>query len=454
LILVFIALVLAVGLMAAALPLFNTLSGKSLNLATVVAPDVWMLLTGVALLVGLMAGTYPAVLLSAFHPARVFKGWVRAGSRSASFRRVLVLLQFSLTIFLVIGTFLIFSQLRFMQRTNLGFDHEHILFLQLRGGLNEKFEAVKAELLTNPAILDVTASYVPVSIGSGCYGIWDGKQPEDEIHMYVASVDSNFLEFFGMELVSGRFFSAEYPTDQKEAFVVNEAVVRAMKRTDAVGERFAIAGGEMQGRIIGVVKNFHFRPLHEAIEPFIFIWRPEQFWQMAIKVAPGQIPASLGHLDSTWEKFSPGFPPDYRFLDESLTNRYQSERRLGALFQYFTGLGLFIACLGLFGLASFMAEQRTKEIGIRKILGATVSGLSSLLIKEYVRWVLLANLLAWPLAYWAAQRWLQGFAYRTSVAFWIFPAAGILSLGVAILTVGWQATRAARRRPIHALRYE
>jgi hypothetical protein len=272
--------------------------------------------------------------------------------------------------------------------------------------------------------------------------------------MYVASVDTNFLDFFGMEMAAGRFFSPDFPSDRAEAFVVNEAAARAMKMPDAVGKRFGIAGGQNMGRIIGVVKDFHYRPLHEAIEPFIFIWRPEEFWQMSVKIAPGRIPTALGHLESTWESFVPGFPPNYRFVDETLVGRYRNERRIGTLFRYFTGLAVFIACLGLFGLASFMAEQRTKEIGIRKILGASVSGITTRLTREFARWVLLANLVAWPIAYWAARSWLQGFAYRTQIKLWLFPLAGILTLSVALLTVGFQAIRAARSHPIDALRYE
>ena len=454
LILAFIALVLALGLMVLGLPLFNALSGKHLSLAVAADAHVWLLLAGVALAAGLVSGSYPALLLSAFHPARVLKGWAGTGARGGVFRKALVVLQFTFTVFLIIGTFTIFNQLRFMQQSRLGFEREHILYMQMRGGLNERYEAVKAELLDSSAILDVTTSYVPLTIGSGCYGVWDGKRPEDEVHMYVASVDSNFVDFFGMEMAAGRFFSPEFPSDRTEAFVINEAAARAMKMSDAVGQRFGIAGGQILGRIIGVVEDFHYRPLHEAIEPFVFIWRPEQFWQMAVKVAPGRMPAALGHLESTWEVFAPGFPPNYQFVDATLDNRYQTERRTGALFRYFTALAVLIACLGLFGLASFMAEQRTKEIGVRKVLGASVSGLAALLTREFARWVLLGNLVAWPLAYWAAQSWLQGFAYRTQVKLWLFPAAGALSLAVALLTVGYQAVRAARSHPIDALRYE
>jgi len=454
LVLSFIALLLALVFLVPALPLFNSLSGKHLSLAMAADADIWLLLAGVGLAAGLVSGSYPALLLSAFHPAVVLKDGAGAGRRNGLFRRALVVLQFSCTVFLLIGTFTIFSQLRFMRRTDLGFEREHILYARMRGGLNEKYEAVKAELMKSPGILDVTTSYVPLTIGSGCYGIWDGKRPEDEVHMYVASVDDNFIDFFGMEMAAGRFFSPDFPSDRTEAFVVNEAAARAMKMPDAVGKRFGIGGAGSMGRIVGVIKDFHYRPLHETIEPFIFIRRPDEFWQMAVKISPDRIPEALGHLESTWERFAPGFPPDYRFMDETLEGRYRTESRMGMLFRYFTSLAVLIACLGLFGLASFMAEQRTKEVGIRKILGASVSGLAALLTREFARWVLLANLVAWPFAYWAARSWLQGFAYRTRVPLRVFPLAGILTLAVALLTVGYQAIRAARGRPIDALRYE
>jgi hypothetical protein len=449
-----IALAAALFLVVISLPLFNRIAGKNIQLGFQGMGEVWLLFLAVALVTGLVSGSYPALFLSAFQPTSIFRGGPDTGSGRAVLRKSLVIVQFSLTVFLIIGTFVIYSQLQFMQNRALGFEREQIVYMPMYGQLREKYQTIKTRLLQSSTIADVTTSYVPVGIGSGCYGEWDGKEPEDEVHMYMASVDYNFLDFFDIDLVAGRFFSPEFSTDSAQAFVVNEAAARAMKMKDPIGERFAFGGGGMSGRIIGVIKDFHYRSLHNQIEPFIFILLPEEYWQLIVKFKAGQISAGLAYLEEVWIDFIPGFPPDFAFLDATLEERYQDEKRLGILFRCFTGLAVLIACLGLFGLASFLAEQRTKEIGIRKVLGASRFSIVKMMTREFNLWVIAANVLAWPAAYFAMNNWLRGFAYRTTIPAWIFPAAALLSISIALLTSSYQSFKAARTDPVKSLRFE
>jgi len=341
-----------------------------------------------------------------------------------------------------------------MQNIDLGYAREQILYMPMYGQLREKYAAIKAELLQNPDIVDVSSCFVPVGIGSGAYGIWDGKTPEDEIHMYIGSVDYNYLEFFGMEMAAGRFFSPDFSTDATEAFVINQAAVRAMKMQDPIGQNFAIGNGQSPGIIIGVVKDCYFRSLHNEVEPFIFMVRPQEYWQLLVKIKAGRTGLALAFLETTWKKFVPDFPPYYVFLDDTLNRRYGEERRIGTLFHVFTGLAIFIAMLGLLGLTSFMTEQRTKEIGIRKVLGASHIGVVLLFIREFAGLVLFGCLFAWPLAYYTTFSWLNNFAYAAplNLGYFLFPL--ILAFIFMVLTVAFQSLKAATADPADSLKYE
>jgi ABC-type antimicrobial peptide transport system permease subunit len=454
LLLTFTALFLAVLLVSALMPVFSSLSGKILSFNLFNQPHIWPILLGVALLTGILSGSYPAFFLSSFQPAKIFKGKIIAGSRGAMFRKILVFSQFVLTIFLITGTLIIQKQLSYMQNKKLGFDKDCVIRLQMRENLREKYEVYKSELLQSPNIVNVTSSFVPANIGSGTYALWEGKDPDMNVFMYRGYVDYNYLEFFKMEMSEGRFFSKEFPTDGTEGFVINETAVKAMKIDSPVGKAFSIPEIERRGRIIGVVKDFHFRSLHNEIEPFILLVDPDSFHELIVKVDPGNISSALGFLEEKWKKFVPDFPFEFSFLDETLDKKYGTEKRISALFRYFTLLAIFIACLGLSGLASFLAEQRTKEIGIRKVLGATESNIVVLLAGEFGKLVLAANLIAWPVAYIAMRRWLQDFAFRTSMALWIFAVSAALALIIAMLTVLFQSLKAARSLPAVSLKYE
>jgi len=453
--LAFIALFFAVGLVALLLPEFNDLASKELSFASSANLYALILLVGITLFTGIIAGSYPALFLSAFQPAHVLKGALHSGFKGASFRKVLVVLQFSLTILLIVCTSIVYNQMDFMRNKKLGYDKEYLVYAVLRGDMRKQFDAVKEELLKNPNILEITSSATVPTYGynfSNSLWRWEGQDPDEEILMRASFIDYNYFKTFGMEIIEGRPYSKEHATDPEEALIVNEEAVKVMGMESPIGKRLGI--GENQAKIIGVVKNYHFRTLREKIEPLILILNPRQCWALFARLRSDDLSQTIGHMEKMWGRFAPGFPFDYRFMDEAIDNLYRSEKQIGTIFRYFAILAIFISCLGLFGLSSFMAEQRTKEIGIRKVLGATVSNILLLLSKEYVKWVLIANIIAWPAAYYAMNRWLQGYAYRVNIAAWSFVLAAMLALAIALMTVSYQAVRAATALPADALRYE
>jgi putative ABC transport system permease protein len=453
--LAFIALIFAVGIVVLLLPVFNDLAAKELSFGISGNVHALLVLVGIALLTGIIAGSYPALFLSAFQPAIVLKGTLHSGTRGSIFRKVLVVLQFSLTILLIVCTTIVYNQMNFMRNRKLGYHKEYLVYAALRGDMRQQFDAVKEELLKNPNILDVTSSGNTPTYGynfSNSLWRWEGQDPDEEILMRASFIDYNYFETFGMEIIEGRSYSKEFSTDPTEALIVNEEAVKVMGMESPLGKQLGI--GDNQAKIIGVVKNYHFRSLKQEIEPLILILNPQNCWALFARLNSEDVSKTIGHMEKIWGQFAPGYPFNYRFMDEAIDNLYRSEQQIGTLFGYFSILAIFISCLGLFGLASFMAEQRTKEIGIRKVLGATVSNILLLLSKEFAKWVLIANLIAWPVAYYAMNRWLQGYAYRINIALWSFILAAVLALAIALFTVSYQAVRAATANPADALRYE
>ena len=341
-----------------------------------------------------------------------------------------------------------------MSKKKLGYDKEHLLYFGIRGEMREKYDAVKSELLLSPNITAVSASSDVLTYGytfSNSLWKWEGQDPDEELLMRATFVDEGFFKSMGMEMVAGREFSREFSTDEA-SLVVNETAMRAMNMSTALGKVLTV--GDWKGQIVGVVKDYHFRSLHQDIDPLILIYTPEACDVLFARLRGEDMPKTIGHIEEVWNKFAPGYDFNYRFMDEALDDLYRAEQRTGTIFRYFSFLAILISCLGLFGLASFMAEQRTKEIGIRKVLGATVSNIVLLLSKDFTKWVLVANLLAWPVAYYAMYRWLQGFAYRAPVSWWAFLLAGVLALLIAILTVSFQAIKAALTNPAETIKYE
>ena len=454
LLLSFMALLLAVILLQLLLPLFNDLAGKELTMSHSGYLQILLGLMGIALFTGLLSGTYPALFLSSFQTISVIKNLPQSGTKGALFRKILVVTQFSLTIVIMIGTIVVHKQLDHIRNLNLGYDKDHMVCFPLRGEFGKEMDAAKAELRQNPNILDVTAtSSLPTHIGTGTSGAqWEGKPDDLRIQMQIVSVDHSYLDTFRMKMAEGRFFSKEFESDKTESYVLNEAAIKAIGMNSPIGKRFAI--GRESGAIIGVIKDFNYKSLHSEIEPLIMVMDPNFLRYACIRISSENVEETIAFLESIWNKFSAGYPFDYTFLDDRINNLYKSEQNVGTVFNYFTVLVILIACLGLFGLASFTAEQRTKEIGIRKVLGALVPNIFLLLSREFAKWVLLANIIAWPVAYFIMNRWLENFAYRTKIGVGTFFLSSGLALVIALLTVSYQCLKAARFNPVDALKYE
>jgi len=449
-----IALIFAIILVTLLLPAFGSLAGKDLSWNVTGISNIMLGVLGITLFTGLVAGSYPALVLSSFQPVKVIRGAHRSKRGGIMFRRILVVLQFSLSILLIIGTVVVYKQLNYMKNIRLGWDKEHILYFPLRADIQKSYQSLKDELIKDSSILGVTGtSQLPSYISSNSGGVdWDGKDPQQQLLIGFNFVDYDYIKTLDIEMAEGRVFSKEFPSDLSQTFIVNEEVVKLMGKESVVGERFRFMG--VDGTIVGVMKNFHYQPVQNRIEPLAILVVPDYINYMLIRIPPENISSSLKFIENTWNRVFPNYPFDYQFLDENFDRMYRAEERIGTLLKYFAFLAVLIACLGLFGLASFTAEQRTREIGIRKVLGASVGQVTFLLCREFFLLVFLSNLIAWPLAYLAAEDWLNNYAYRTKAGIIVFLAAMITALAVAILSVAFQAIKAALANPAHALKYE
>ena len=451
----FIAFAFAISMVFLLMPSFNRLSGKELSLGVLGNWQIFAGFIGITLFTGLVAGSYPALFLSAFQPVRVMKGSLKSGAASALFRRVLVVIQFALSIFLIIGTVVVYKQLHYMKNREVGYDKEHLVYIQMRGEAEKSYAALKNALIRDHRILGVTGStHRPSNIGSNSSGArWDGKDPDQVVLIGMSGVDFDYIDTIRIKMAEGRSFSEEYATDKTEAFIVNEEVAKLMGKVSVVDEPFSFAG--KKGKIIGVMKNFHYHSVRNKIEPLaIYIVPPERQSYTFVRIPPENITASLDFIEKTWQRIIPDYPFEYRFLIEDFEWYYRAEERMGGLLKYFAILAVFIACLGLFGLASFTAEQRTKEVGIRKVLGASTRQITLLLCKEFFVLVLLSNIISWPVAYFVMKNWLQDFAYRSNLGVATFVLAMGLALIIVLLTVSFQAVKAAVVNPVNALKYE
>jgi len=456
----FAALPLTFLLVELFLPVFNPLVKKEMTVGYFNNLFFILAIFGLTLVVGIASGTYPALFLSAFQPIKVLKGAFKSGSARQILRSILVLAQFAVSISLITCTIIINNQMNYIRNKKLGFDKDHIVILPIKERqLLFKVQSFKNELLRNSNILNVSlSSDVPGKNGINSNPFHpEGFGKNSNLKIANMRVDYDFLETLGIEIKEGRNFSKEFATDASEAFILNEAAVEKMGWESPLGKQLEWLPGpgrSKRGTVIGIIKDFHFESLHQRIEPLVLhIW-PQSFSYFLVRIRPTSIKGTLSFIKNKWEEFAPNYPLVYSFLDEDSDKLYKSEQRLGKIFVYFSALSIFIACLGLFGLTLFAAEQRTKEIGIRKVLGASVPRIVFLLSKEFTKWVLLANIIAWPIAYYAMSRWLQNFAYRISIEPWIFVLAAALSFVVALLTVSYQAIKAALANPAEALRYE
>jgi len=454
-----LALAVALGLAVLLLPAFGKLIGAQVSFAIALNGAAFWRLAAVVLAVGLVAGGYPSLVLSSFPPLKTITATSAVRSGRSAFRKILVVAQFSISIFLIVATLGIGRQLRYMKAKDLGFERERILSVTMAGPRAEAFDAFKAEILRHPGVLNATRSFEhPANVHSSVWdGDWEGKNPDERISMGFMFVDYDFFETFRMTMAAGRTFSREFASDPKDAYIINESAAKAMKLSDPVGRRISIFS--KKGVVVGVVRDFHFKPLNFAVEPLVIGMGPS--WgngrnqrNVFISLAPGDVGAAIRHIETVWKKTFGGVAFNYGFFNDRYKSFYAAETRLGTVISVFSALAVLVSCLGLFGLASFMAEQRTREIGIRKVLGASTSAISLRLSKEFTAGVAAANLIAWPLAYFALRQWLQGYAARAPLNPWMFLAAGAAALVVAVLTVSGQSIRAARRNPVESIRYE
>jgi putative ABC transport system permease protein len=456
LLIVLIALVIAVSLVQVLLPQFNNLALTKFTSQNLVHPGIMIGVFLLLIFVALGAGSYPAFVLSAFKPISVLRGAIKSGAKGAVMRKVLVVGQFSISIALIICTLIIFRQITYMKNRPLGFDKEQKLVITLRGWemITDKYEAVKNEFLQHPSVLKATASSgVPGSMINRTYVYPYGEQETKGKAFRSLRCDHDFTEVYGLKMIAGRPFNKEIQSDTYKAFIINESGVKAFG-WDSPEEALGKELWDRRYPVIGVVKDYHWWGLQREIEPMIMRVVPDLFRSISLTVNTKNMYSTLAFLEKKYAELFPGDLFEYFFVDTNFDSQYRSEERLSRIFQIFTFLGIFIACLGLFGLASFIAEQRTKEIGIRRVMGATVSQVIVLLSREFTKWVLIANLIAWPLAYFAAQKWLQNFAYRMTVSVELFIFAAALALVIALCTVGYQALRAAVANPVDSLRYE
>ena len=451
-----ITLVFALGLMTLFLPTFNGLMQKQLSLMLLLNPAVIAGFLGIALLTGFFAGSYPALFLSSIQPSNIFHGKVQVGLKNNVFRKSLVVIQFSLSIFMIFSTLVISRQTHFIRTMDLGFERENLLVIpHTSKDLRTHFDSLKTELLKNPGILNVTQGLQGTwNIGSTVSSIdWDGKNPDDQVMMHWDYIDFDYFKTFGMVLKEGRAFSREYATDKGQAYVINEEAAKLMGMESPVDQRLSVFG--IEGRIIGVLKNFHFQPLQNMIKPFVYTMQPLWGSNIFMRVRPENIASVREHVESTIKGIDLNFNLRQIFFDDLLKDYiYTDEKQIGKVSGYFTFMAIFISCLGLFGLASFTAERRTKEIGIRRVMGASIFGIVFMLTKNFTKWVAVSNIIAWPAAYFVMEKIMSRYAYRAGIGIEIFFLSGIIALAIAVLTVSLQTLRTARINPVNSLRYE
>ncbi len=451
----FIALGLAVAAVSVVLPAFGSLAGKEMSWNSTGAGILLLGLAGIVLLTGLISGSYPALYLASFQPVNTLKGKLKSGAGNAVFRRTLVIVQFFLSAALIIGTAVVSRQMTFIKNRNLGWSKEQVVAIPMRPYSRPYLETLKAELANTPGILNVgVASQKPSFTSWSSSGFnWEGKDPTLKLDVTYMGADEGYVNTMGMTIVQGRNFSKEFPADKTESFLINEELARLMGNTSLIGKSFSF--WDQKGKIVGVIKDFHFQPLRRKIEPLVIKWA-DLNWSnfLFLRIAPQEIAGTVGTVQGTWTKILPDIPFNFQFLDDDFAVMYRSEERTGTLLKIFTAMAVLVACLGLFGLASFAAEQRTREIGIRKVMGASVSAIMALLCREFLILIGVANLIAWPVAYFASKGWLNNFAYRTQVPAIFFIGALVASLAVGLMTVIYKAIRAATANPVKALKYE
>ncbi|MFC5410258.1 ABC transporter permease [Larkinella bovis] len=458
--LVIFALGLAVMFVILCLPALNNFTQKQLTLSQLVHPVFLGIVAGITLLTGLVSGSYPAFFLTSFQPISVLKGKIASAMRAGRFRQVLVVTQFTIAAVLIISTVVVYNQMDYIRNYKLGYQKDQMILVRMVEDSTIDYEALKQELKRNSAILEVgQSSRVP---SGRLLDSWDAyvakgdSMAPSKVGLKALSIDHDFIPAYGMKMAAGRNFSRAYATDDTAAFILNETAARMLGWKDpaqAIGKAFGY--GKRRGQIVGITKDFHFESLRQSIAPIAMFLLPERNNWLSLHVAGGAgLQNGLAHLESVWKRHFPERPFTYEFLDQRFGRLYTTEQTQQTLFGIFAGIAILISCLGLFGLSMFMAEQRTKEIGIRKVLGATTPSLVALLSKDLLKLVVVALGLASPVAWWAMSKWLEGFVYRTSISPWVFILTAVIAILIAFATVSFQSVKAALTNPVKSLKSE
>jgi putative ABC transport system permease protein len=448
-------------------PLLNQFTGKAIQFNPFANPVLGLIIVAAGIVIGMIAGIYPALVLSGFQPIKVLKNMKLVGSGGGAWiRQALVVIQFSLSVLLIVSTTIVYRQTQFLNNTDLGFSKEQVVYFQVRGDLEKNLEGFKSELKRSPDIVSITSGYgLPGDryAGDGVKTIGADGEKERSANVFIG--DHDYVKTLGLRIIAGRDFSKDMSTDVKEAFIINETAVKEWgfgTPEKAIGQPISwnewapldTLNPVKKGKVIGVVEDFHYKSLHEKVTASVIHVYPQVLFAVAVKLKTADIKNTIAYLDNVWSKFVPSYPLDYKFMDETYATMYKAEGKLSELLWIFTIMAIVVGCMGLFGLAAFSAEQRTKELGIRKVLGANAFDIVGLLSKNFLVLVMIASLIAFPIAWWAMNSWLKDFPYRVSISWWVFGIAIIAAVAVALLTVSFQAIKAALTNPVKSLRTE
>ena len=457
----FFSLLLAILLAVILMPFFNQLSGKEMSVTTLFSTWLFPVMISLVLVVGFVAGSYPAFYLSSFQPIQVLKGKIAKGFKSSWLRSGLVVFQFSISIILIIGTIVIYNQLDYIRSKKIGYNRDQVLVVHNIYNLNGKIKLFRNETTTIPGVVNATVGDLPTSSNFDNEG-WFRDASFDATKAVVLTtfyVDDNYVPTLGMQIKSGRNFSKDFPSDST-GVLINESAVKVLGFKDPFKEtlyRPNFSDGAIHGAIgyhvVGILKDFNFSSMHDNIGPLIIQWS-DNYQSMAVRVNTKNVSSIIDNIKSKWNEMAPGQPFNYSFMDADFNKIYTAEQQTGKLFITFAVFAIFIGCLGLFGLVTYAAEQRTKEIGVRKVLGASVGGIVAMISKDFAKLVLIASLFAFPVAWWAMHKWLQSFAYRIDISWWVFVVAGLAAILIALITVSFQAIKAATANPVKSLRSE
>jgi ABC-type antimicrobial peptide transport system permease subunit len=449
----FLALLCALALVWMFLPTFNIITEKRISISASDF-DLFFWFAAIATVTGLLAGSYPALYLSGFKPVSVLKGEVKGSLGELWARKGLVVFQFLLSVILILSVLVIYKQIEYVQSKNLGYNKEHLIQIPIEGKVTTTINTFLDELKKVRGVVRASSlGHSMLGRNSNTWGLeWEGKNPDDRILFENVSVNYGLIETMGMELTQGRSFSEDFSTDTTKV-IFNEAAIRVMNMQEPIGKVIKL-WGQYDLEIIGVVKDFHFQSMHDVVNPLFFRLSPDNTWNIAIRLEAGSEKETLKALSDFYSQYNPGFTFDYRFQDQEYAKMYAAEQRVATLSGYFASVAILISCLGLFGLATFTAERRLKEIGIRKALGSSSTSIVLLLSGDFTRMVLLSVFLGLPLSYWLLSWWLERFAFHIELAAWYFILSGCIALLIAWLTVAWQAIKAANVNPVKCLRTE